>query len=405
LCALQEKILSDFKINAEFLNSQNQSVTVTSIKKDFSVFIQTDKAIYKPGDKIRMRIFFLEPTGLPVSTKNLKTFRIEIRNSYNQLIQQHTHTYVKKVYKKSMNLSSNCFIGKYKILIWKNIHYEEDNVDPDDESKEITDDGDEELSNDENTNPYEIENAIKIQEFEVKKLVLPEFEVKIETDRYVRHKENIKLKIYALYKFGKFASGNATVIATIRSSDKILRKVKKEIYIETAENLIISQSKEELDVRNDILQYDVNIVVSFEERLTKQTLTASTTVSIVNSDKFQLVIYPEHENFVPGQNLKVDVYVREIDGKFLETSYKYVEFKTKMNFKTKLCEKIILNAKQYLIKSEPPKRIIDKKATFNIKVPDNTTSIEITATYATFSETFNIFRKNSMTREYLTMKV
>lgn len=55
------------------LNFQN-STQLEYHHKSYSVFIQTDKAIYKPGDKIMFRVLVLNPNLRPVSTTLLNVY-------------------------------------------------------------------------------------------------------------------------------------------------------------------------------------------------------------------------------------------------------------------------------------------------------------------------------------------
>lgn len=49
------------------INFEN-STELEYMHKSYSVFIQTDKAIYKPGHVVRFRVLVLNPTLRPVST-------------------------------------------------------------------------------------------------------------------------------------------------------------------------------------------------------------------------------------------------------------------------------------------------------------------------------------------------
>lgn len=55
------------------VNFKNTS-TLEYMHKSYSVFIQTDKAIYKPGHKVLFRVIVLNPTLRPVSTTFLDIY-------------------------------------------------------------------------------------------------------------------------------------------------------------------------------------------------------------------------------------------------------------------------------------------------------------------------------------------
>lgn len=58
-----------YKITAEGLTGivfKNETI-ISLNAKNASVFIQTDKAIYKPGDLVRFRVLVLDPNLKPLS--------------------------------------------------------------------------------------------------------------------------------------------------------------------------------------------------------------------------------------------------------------------------------------------------------------------------------------------------
>lgn len=57
--------------------------------KNVSIFIQTDKAMYKPGEEIQFRVVVLDSTLRPVQlNKNSTSFVVYIRDAENNRIKQ-----------------------------------------------------------------------------------------------------------------------------------------------------------------------------------------------------------------------------------------------------------------------------------------------------------------------------
>lgn len=382
-------------------DSETQHVNVTMMKKEYSVMIQTDKAVYKPGDEVKFRVFLINPDGTPVSSKKIKNLHIELRNKYDEKIQALTYEpYTRMVYTNQLKLNEHGFIGTYRIYVWPN--YDQENGKYKSEEDEL--EPDEVII--ENVNLPDTLNSSNAvyHEFEVEKYVLPEFKVYIETKRNVRQGENIILKTYAMYPTGKFATGTAYIEGIIKTEDTIQREFRKEVKVTTKETISISL-EEDLKLANYILQYDIEFKVRFEELLTKQQHSATTKVSILTAErKFSLIIHPESDTFVPGQNLIVDVFMKDEDGKFLEKSTKYLEFTVSRNYKTKRCSVIKEKDISSKTESQPQLRIQNGKARFVINVPENTTSMVLKATYdKNIVETFNIIRKVSVSRDYIKM--
>lgn len=55
------------------LNFSNE-ISLNLPTKNESVFIQTDKAMYKPGDKVRFRVLVLDSDTNPATVNNMNVF-------------------------------------------------------------------------------------------------------------------------------------------------------------------------------------------------------------------------------------------------------------------------------------------------------------------------------------------
>lgn len=60
----------------------DNATDVELVKKSFSVFVQTDKAIYKPGDLINYRILLLDPNMKPAPIEGSVNIYLNVISSY-----------------------------------------------------------------------------------------------------------------------------------------------------------------------------------------------------------------------------------------------------------------------------------------------------------------------------------
>lgn len=143
-------------------------------EKGFTIYIQTDKAVYKPGQNVLMRIFGVHP-DLKVYTGNMT---VDILDPVgNKMVHWVDVSGQSGVVKKEFLLSSQPVEGNWKISV---------TAAKDQKAEQV---------------------------FEVKPYVLPKFEVKIELPPYMIKKEQLLTgKVLARYTYGKGAKGTANVL-------------------------------------------------------------------------------------------------------------------------------------------------------------------------------------------------
>lgn len=110
--------MGSYRITAVGLNKLNfvGENELVYLSKHFSIFIQTDKAIYKANDLIRYRVFAINPQSLPYFVKGLPV--VTISDPSNNKIKQYTNiTFVKGKYENELLLSSSPKIGSYSIVL------------------------------------------------------------------------------------------------------------------------------------------------------------------------------------------------------------------------------------------------------------------------------------------------
>lgn len=219
--------------------------------KRLSILVQTDKAMYKPGDLMRFRILVLDPNTKPLPVDAAGSLQVHISDGrMNRIRQWSNATMQRGVFSGELQLSDYPVLGKWTL---------EANV----------------------------LGATKKHTVEVAEYVLPKFEVLIETEKNVLYKDGtIRANIRAKYTYGKPVRGEATVTVQPKIhgayqpliGDLVSRKFTK----------ILLKGSVEFDVRTDLkltteYERELQMDVLFEEELTGRKQSAQTVITIRRS--------------------------------------------------------------------------------------------------------------------------
>lgn len=95
----------------------NASLSIET--KNVSIFVQTDKAMYKPGEQINFRVVVLDSKLRPVQlNENSTTFLVYIRDAENNRIKQWQNGELTKgVFSSKFKLSKLPVLGHWKIIV------------------------------------------------------------------------------------------------------------------------------------------------------------------------------------------------------------------------------------------------------------------------------------------------
>ncbi|XP_054849093.1 CD109 antigen [Eublepharis macularius] len=211
--------------------------------KSFSVFIQTDKSMYKPGQDVKIRIVTLHPDLKPLSA----LVNLYIRDPRRNLIQQWLAENG-----KLGKISKEFKISRYPVL------------------------GDWSIQ-------VEVNDQTHYQTFTVMEYVLPKFEVILATPLFYSSKaERFSGAVTAKYTYGKPVKGKVTVTCFSSSWDRN-KNITKELMINGSVNFTLdNQEIQAITSRNGEwdLRYvpPVEIVAVVTESLTGISQNASTTI-------------------------------------------------------------------------------------------------------------------------------
>lgn len=299
------------------------------------MFVQTDKSIYKPADKVQFRVLVLDYNTRPFSTSNIEVFVTD--GGQNRIKQYENVRLLKGVYESELQLSDLPVMG-----VWK-IHVKVDGGD------EVT------------------------KDFEVAEYVLPKYEVTVDSNPHVTFKDGkIIATVKAKYTYGKPVKGQATISAypilwlgAVQPfvQDSIVRKV---IEVDGKGTTEIDIRKE-LKIEGDYERF-VNIEAIFEEELTGRRQNGSTQITI-HKFKYNMELIKDTDQYKPGLPFNLFIKVHYHDGTPLQDKTNPVEVYTGF----------ALNDEN----TEPNDYYLDEHGMAQVKiiVPDNTSHLSIRAKY------------------------
>lgn len=408
----------------------SQSVDVFVIPKRYSVFIQTDKPVYKPGDEILYRILILDSDLKPfdVGEDKLKhniydglgnmlpAAKKEVTGADAELAPE----------AQGPTINENEFDGEeINPANPKNDEFPDDQA-PKQKKSDLIDKRNGKITKGVYSYSYQLNdeplegtwsiNVIinnehqfaTIQPFQVKRYILPRFEVFIDTKHNVNRDEgDILLNIYAKYTFGKYVTGKAKIKGTVydmQHPDIIQKQAEKVVSVDMKATLAFNM-RTELEIANSIRPYEVRFDVEFEEALTGQIGTTNATVRVYKYKDYIVNIVREKRKFKPGSPYKFEVEVMQVDGQPAEPSSEALKLYALYHYKPLLCTPMLqTNNLMHSLDYMEQKTLVNGKARFVLNVPENTTALSISAKYFESSATVNVSRHNAGSREYLTIE-
>ncbi|XP_076663393.1 CD109 antigen isoform X2 [Andrena cerasifolii] len=250
----------------------SSSKPVEYIHKSYSVFVQTDRAIYKPGNKVMFRCVLLNSRLRPTLARLAEIYITDGRG--NRIKQWIRPSVTHGIFNGEMELSESPVLGTWKITA---------NV------------GDQTFQ----------------KEFEVAEYVLPNFEVTIDAPKHFTFKDSkITATIYAKYTYGKPVKGEATVTAY----PDIFSGVIQPIYQQPIRKVIPIDGKVtiDFDIHSELKLTDeykrlVMIDVAVEESLTGRRQNTSMQITL-HKHKYTMDLIKSSEYYKPG--LKYTAFIK-----------------------------------------------------------------------------------------------
>ncbi|CAL1684749.1 unnamed protein product [Lasius platythorax] len=269
-----------YKLTARGLSGIDfyKSTDIEYVHKSYSVFIQTDRAIYKPGHKVMFRCIILDSRLRPSIVGPTDVYIID--GDGNRIKQWTRPSVAHGIFSSELELSHSPVLGNWKIIA---------NV------------GDQTFE----------------KEFEVAEYVLPNFEVTIDSPKHVQFKESkVMATVNARYTYGKPVKGEATITAY----PDIFSGVIQPIFQQPVRKVVPIDGKVTVDF--DILselrltdEYErpIMIDVVVEEALTTRRQNASIQVTL-HKHKYTMELIKTSEYFKPGLKYTAFLKLTNHDG-------------------------------------------------------------------------------------------
>lgn len=352
---MKEQPLGNYWIEAKSLDIEklNYSVALHLTTKKFSVFVQTDKAIYKPADRVQFRILILDPETRPFLTKKVDIF---VTDGAKNRVKQFDDVMMKNgIFQGDLQLSNEPVLGEWTINIKTN--------------------------NDETTK----------KSFEVAAYILPKFEVIVATKKRVQSSGKIIASFIAQYTYGKkITKGTATITAELMSNwweadPPHIKKLVKIQELKENQNSVEIDIQEDLDIGHFYDQRDVSVTVSVKDALTGQEQNSSAIVTILEKP-FTIEIISNNGNFKPGFTLPVNIVAKDLD------ELPVTDFKNQVTINITYIyditsEEDSMTSHPIIMIWRPPKYVETKEQikkyfsqgfiNLNLKIPHNVTSLQI----------------------------
>ncbi|KAL7026588.1 hypothetical protein ACKWTF_005089 [Chironomus riparius] len=243
--------------------------------KKFSVFIQTDKAIYKPGEKVQFRVLVLNADTKPFSTQSVEVY---ITDGSNNRIKQFDKVFTRRgVFRHALQLSDEPVLGSWMIHVKVN-----------EQDSETT------------------------KNFEVAEYVLPKFEVNIVTKDKVFKDDDIVVSYNAKYTYGKEVEGSAIVNSEIIDYywwGNPARVVEKSLDNSTKTTSL--SIKNDLNLVNVYWIQTVRLTVTFTEALTGNQRNATATVDVYEN-LYSIQLINSDNNVKANLPFTVKAFVKDI---------------------------------------------------------------------------------------------
>lgn len=403
-------------------NDFEQSVNIFTIPKRYSVLVQTDKSIYKPGDTVNFRVMTINSELQPQIVKEMK---IELVDPYDNVVDKFDPFENSETSDEDASSTGPADDDSFE--------NSSDEANLSDDNKKPIKSYDQralleygmvshnfKLANDIFLDSWKIRVSTSDKEkddknnyiintthnFEVQQYVLPRFEVFLETKHDVSLNELfVNLLISAKYTFDEFVTGSAKIVA--RTFDSLYPgvekySIEKSVNI-SSEELVSFDIQNDLRIVNSIRPYLILFNVEVKEFLTGQTMSKNTTVRIYRTGEYVVEIVSGTEKFKPGIPYKLKVLVKKYDGSFVRNLIEPVKLNVKLFYKLRRCQKPNTNtfsSYQY----DEHKMIKNGTVYYEIAVPENTTAIAIEASFLEFKDLLNVARQESKSREYLEIK-
>ncbi|XP_065357540.1 CD109 antigen-like isoform X6 [Calliphora vicina] len=252
--------------------------------KEPKTYIQTDKAVYKPGDLVQYRIVVLDENTRPAKLE--KPLRLGFKDGAGNFIKQIKDIKLTKgVYTGEFQLSEQPVLGEWMMQV--------------------------------NLGPNEDDTRTE-KKFEVAKYVLPKFSVEIETAKDISYEDALKITVRSKYTYGKPVKGQATITVDANNgqskSEKII-EVDGKAHVEFDLKKDLDYAFPEYNNRFGYYSYTppINILAVMSEEYTGNKQNKTTTVNLHRS-RYNVEVPQNVYQYVANKPFELKAFVKNLDG-------------------------------------------------------------------------------------------
>ncbi|XP_060566096.1 CD109 antigen-like isoform X2 [Ruditapes philippinarum] len=367
---------------------KNSTSVLFQRAKTLAIFVQTDKAMYKPGDKVQYRVFTVDSKlSLADPLLNIEIFDPN-RNKIDELMGVRNKFGIEGY----LQLSKVSMLGQWRIHVQVN-------------------------ETDESESYY----------FEVKKYVLPQFEVTVELDAFGRATDTfLNGRAKATYTFGDPVDGTCVLTISKRYGSGFYhpKAVRTNLTLINGEATFSVPMDLVKTLIRDKLDYETFLVhANCTETMTGQTLEGEGEIRY-HSNPYKLEFFPNMaDNFKPGFDpYKVSAKVTLQDGSppdFKPTDNKNVLFTFTFFTDAKVIEQIpdrvtfdnyslinpFINGEVILKQTKTYPIAADGSIKFDLPIPANTATFSIKAEYSGVNAVKEVSRFRSPTDSFLRIRM
>ncbi|XP_011302420.1 CD109 antigen isoform X2 [Fopius arisanus] len=256
----------------------SNTTDVQYVHKSYSVFIQTDRAVYKPGSKVLFRCIVLDSRLRPALTRQLDVYITD--GNGNRIKHWIRPSLTRGIFTGELELSSSPVLGDWKIII--------------------------------NVVDQTFEKSFQVAEY-----VLPKFQVSIDVPKHSTFKSGkVTATIRADYTYGKPVKGEATITAYPDFFSGVLQPiftppVRKVLPIDgkvTVDFDITSELK-----LSDEYERPIEIEATVEEALTGRRQNVTTQMTL-HKHKYTMELIKTSEYYKPGLKYTAFIKIAHHDG-------------------------------------------------------------------------------------------
>ncbi|XP_058818752.1 thioester-containing protein 1 allele R1-like [Topomyia yanbarensis] len=244
--------------------------------KIMSIFIQTDKPVYTPGDVLRFRVIIVDVNTRPVT--NLKTISVGLKDTESNSIRQWPFASLYNgVFESAVQLASSPVLGNWTLTV--------------------------------NTKDGEAE-----KQFEVREYVLPKFFVKAyPPEILLLQKKQVLVTIESAYTFGKPIDGMVQVDLYLKEDNR-KPDFSTKTHISGVTTVPFNLS-EPLEIEDESFVYrDVYVKVEVMETFTNRTVSITQAIPVYEHP-YKISLIKSTPLFRPGLPFPVDVSIMDHYGK------------------------------------------------------------------------------------------